>query len=177
MRPKHGGPRLQMLLLVQSDSECILYYMKEDADQAHYSAITQNFHHEYYHGVYIRRNIIRSIVSQEEYCQSGVYVRRSSVRSQSESWQNLMQTYVGNASTPLHLCHGVEVSYSYQRSMNVCVGQKAISSEDHDILRESAFDALVMGARKLHLFERGPFLRTLHCRWKRSLGSYTSGLY
>ena len=61
--------------------------------------------------------------------------------------------------------------------MNVCVGQNAILSEDHSTLKESAFDALVRGARKLHLFERGPSLRTLHCCWKRSFGSYTSGLY
>ena len=45
--------------------------------------------------------------------------------------------------------------------MNVCVGQNAILSEDHCTLKESAFDALVRGARKLHLFERGPSLRTL----------------
>ena len=88
--------------------------------------------------------------------------------SQSELWQNLMQTYAGNASTPLQLCHGVKVSYSYQRSMNVCVGQNAASSEDHGILRESAFNALVRGARKLHLFKQGPSLKTIHCHWKRS---------
>ena len=61
-----------------------------------------------------------------------------------------MQKYAGNASTPLQLCHGVEVSYSYQRSMNVCVGQNAVWSEGHGILRKSAFDALIRGARKLH---------------------------